>query len=205
MIILNLKKINPQITNLSNINYKNVLNSYKNILNYGYIKCPTCNSTENIKFKRVRNKSKTSYWRKSNSNRRWTRKHYGYYERNVIYEVKGTLHAEVIKVQRLKCKGCNKTHALMPDGIVPYKQFNLKTIIESLINNKYNISENIIKNWYKQLQKIFKPLLKTTFVEKRPYELKDIIELEKDRQEFLRRNKRYFFQIKVISISYAPS
>lgn len=179
MIILNLKKINPQITNLSNINYKNVLNSYKNILNYGYIKCPTCNSTENIKW--------------------------GYYERNVIYEVKGTLHAEVIKVQRLKCKGCNKTHALMPDGIVPYKQFNLKTIIESLINNKYNISENIIKNWYKQLQKIFKPLLKTTFVEKRPYELKDIIELEKDRQEFLRRNKRYFFQIKVISISYAPS
>ena len=93
----------------------------------------------------------------------------------------------------------------MPDGIVPYKQFNLKTIIESLINNKYNISENIIKNWYKQLQKIFKPLLKTTFVEKRPYKLKDIIELEKDRQDFLRRNKRYFFQIKVISISYAPS
>ena len=89
--------------------------------------------------------------------------------------------------------------------LVPYKQFNLKTIIDSLIDNKYNISENIINKWYKQLQKIFKPLLRTTFVEKKQYKLKTMIELEKDRQYFLKKNKRYFFQIKIISISYAPS
>ena len=181
MILLNLEKINPLNGkyNLDNINYEDVLNSYENLLNFGLIKCPCCGSTNYIKW--------------------------GYYERNVIYVKNKALISKVIKVQRIKCKGCNHTHSLIPDGIVPYKQFNLKTIIDSLIDNKYNISENIINKWYKQLQKIFKPLLRTTFVEKKQYKLKTMIELEKDRQYFLKKNKRYFFQIKIISISYAPS
>ena len=58
------------------------------------------------------------------------------------------------------CKSCNKTHALLPFGIIPYKQFTdeiiskifLELINNSLeeISNKYFIDQSIIKKWINQ-------------------------------------------------------
>ena len=177
MIIVNAEKINPFfIENEEKIN--KYIEEYENKLNNGYLKCPYCNSSDLIKW--------------------------GNYERNIIYLINNESHYIVISVKRVKCKSCNHTHALLPEGIVPYKQHILKTIIES-ITDKTDISENLIKNWKRQINKIFKPLLRTTFKNKVPYKIKDMIELVEDRIQFLKQNNRYFMQIKIITIGYAPS
>ena len=177
MIIVNVKKINPLfIENEEKIN--KFLDKYENNLNNGYLQCPYCNSTDLIKW--------------------------GNYERNIIYLADNECRSRVISVKRIKCKSCNHTHALLPEGIVPYKQHTLKTIIESL-TNKTNVSENLIKKWKRQINKIFKPLLRTTFKNKVPYKIKNIIKFVEDRIYFLIQNNRYFMQIKIITIGYAPS
>ena len=177
MILINIKKINPFfIENEEKIN--EYIEQEQNKLNNGYLKCPYCNSTDLIKW--------------------------GQYERNIIYLVNNESRSKVISVKRVKCKSCNHTHALLPEGIVPYKQHTLKTIIESIIN-KTDVSENLIKKWKKQINKIFRPLLRTTFKNKVPYNMKDIIEKVEDRIYFLIKNNRYFMQIKIITIGYAPS
>ena len=162
------------------------IEEYENNLNNGYLKCPYCDSTDLIKW--------------------------GNYERNIIYLVNNKSHSivikeprsRVIKIKRVKCKSCNHTHALLPEGIIPYKQYILKTIIES-ITDKTDVSEDLIKNWKRQINKIFKPLLRTTFKNKVPYKIKDMIESVEDRIHFLIQNNRYFMQIKIITIGYAPS
>ena len=177
MIIVNAEKINPLfIENDKKIN--KFLDKYENNLNNGYLQCPNCNSTDLIKW--------------------------GNYERNIIYLADNECRSRVISVKRVKCKSCNHTHALLPEGIVPYKQHSLKTIIEA-ITNKTNVSENLIKKWKRQINKIFKPLLRTTFKNKVPYKIKNIIKFIEDRIYFLIQNNRYFMQIKIITIGYAPS
>ena len=177
MIIVNVKKINPLFTeNEEKIN--KFLEKYEKSLNNGYLSCPNCNSTDFIKW--------------------------GNYERNIIFLANNECRCRVISIKRVKCKSCNHTHALLPEGIVPYKQHTLKTIIKA-ITNQTNVSENLIKKWKKQIRKIFKPLLRTTFKNKEPYKIKKLIEYVEDRMYFLIQNNRYFMQIKIITIGYAPS
>ena len=42
---------------------------------------------------------------------------------------------EVLKIQRIRCKSCLRTHTLLLDLIVPYKQLNMELIIDILLNN----------------------------------------------------------------------
>ena len=183
MIILNLKNINPKIkknSNLNKLSFENIVNHYENLSNDGPIECPCCGSTDFIKW--------------------------GSYERNVIYEKNGILVSKIVKIRRVKCKSCNHTHALMPDGIVPFKQFSLGIIINCLTNkNTYDISQNVIDRWIKQYKQKFFILLRTSFINKIPYFLNDLLRIEDDRKYFLKRNNRYFFQMKYLNISYAPS
>lgn len=117
---------------------KNLIN-YINTNNYGILTCPNCGSNEYI---------------------RW-----GHYERNVIFFNEGgtCLESFILNIQRIKCKSCNKTHALLPFGIIPYKQFNDVVISEILfkalntnvneISTKYNIDCSLINKWIYQFKK----------------------------------------------------
>ena len=82
---------------------------YELMDNYGYIECPNCRSDKLIR--------------------------YGTYERNV--GIMGNYRK--IKIKRVKCKECGKTHALIPSFIIPYYQnersFILLGISRRLLDN----------------------------------------------------------------------
>ena len=178
MILINSKKINPLFLN-DKYEIEKYLEEYENTLNYGYMECPCCSSTNLIKW--------------------------GTYERNLIFfDNNYNCNSRIVKIKRIKCNGCGKTHSLLPDGLVPYKQYTLKTIIDALINNK-NINEYVVKYWKKQFNKYLKPLLRTTFPNKNYNDIQNLINSFEERKLFLSTNNRYFMQIKIIFINYAYS
>ena len=88
---------------------------------------------------------------------------WGTYTRNVFY-IDEIIRYDVITIQRVRCKGCGHTHALLPSFIVPYK-LNLLDVILSSLNGdtiSNNISLDLVMNWNKQFNKIL-PYLKTMF------------------------------------------
>ncbi len=123
------------------------MQNYLNITNFGHFECPNCHSHDLI---------------------RW-----GYYERSVIFfssdEI--TIESTTLKIQRVMCKSCNKTHALLPFGIIPYKQFTDEVISKILLeltyitlentSNKYLIAQSIIKNWCYQYNRFHKSKVNT--------------------------------------------
>lgn len=131
----------------SNNNFKETIQFYLNSVNFGYLECPNCHSHDLI---------------------RW-----GFYERNVIFFSNDelTIESNILKIQRVKCKGCGKTHALLPFGIIPYKQFTDEVISKILFEltyvtlentaKKYLIDQSIIKKWYHQYNQFHKSKVNT--------------------------------------------
>lgn len=131
----------------SNTNFKETIQIYLNTVNFCHLECPNCHSHDLI---------------------RW-----GYYERNAIFfssdEI--TIESTTLKIQRVRCKSCRKTHALLPFGIIPYKQFTDEVISKILLEltdnsldnvlNKYQIDQSIIKKWYYQYNKYHKSKVNT--------------------------------------------
>lgn len=133
MIILNSQK--------SKKNFKKTLDSinyYKNIVNFGYIKC-TCGSSNII---------------------RW-----GFYYRNIKYMLNNFVFHDIICIQRIKCKDCGCTHALLPEGIVPYKIFSIEVILLSILDDStfIDISLDTINKWKYQFNKFFFSYLSVMF------------------------------------------
>jgi len=77
---------------------------------------------------------------------------HGYYERNNISIKNEEINYSKIKILRVKCKSCGKTHAILPGDIIPYKQFNYSSFLEILksyfcnsksgyeLSKKFNVS-----------------------------------------------------------------
>ena len=103
MILLKLPKVNiylqtfkfrSELYNLNKINIvKREIKKYEKECNYGYIECPCCGSDKLIS--------------------------YGGYERNVVVYNTYTK----IKIKRVMCKECGKTHSLIPYFLIPYYQY----------------------------------------------------------------------------------
>lgn len=121
-------------------NMNEILKKYNNMLNLPLLECPYCHSSNLI---------------------RW-----GKYTRNCYYIDDNKIVFEVLEIQRVKCKKCNHTHALLPSVVVPYKQFLLDTILNCITNSpftyKYKFSFDTIYKWKYQFNK-FLPFLKTIF------------------------------------------
>lgn len=76
---------------------------------------------------------------------------HGYYWR----WLRSSMGTTQLKILRVKCKSCNKTHAILPPYIVPYSQIPLTDIIDILIsyenkttykfNDNSNITESDVK------------------------------------------------------------
>lgn len=107
------------------------------------IKCPCCHSTELVS--------------------------HGYYKRNVIFEFNNQLIIRRITIKRVKCKKCNKTHALLPIDIIPYKQVVLSVILNCLYDEEYFnstfFSYDVRQKWIKQY-KYFLPYIRTILNQK---------------------------------------
>ena len=85
--------LNPSKVKLK---FQEKLDIYKDMKNFGSLECPCCHSKEYI------------LW--------------GFYERGITYMKQAQIYSETVKIQRVRCKSCGKTHAILPFGIVPYKQ-----------------------------------------------------------------------------------
>ena len=105
-------------------------------LNLPYLECPNCKSSKVIKW--------------------------GFYVRNINYINNNKYEYKIIKIQRIKCKECGSTHALLPIFIVPYKINSIEIIVNSLNNKEINlnISVDTINHWNKIFNKYI-PYLKT--------------------------------------------
>lgn len=115
------------------------IKKYEEQLNITSIKCPNCESSEY--------------------------EYYGSYIRNILYLEKEKLIEKTIKIKRIRCQGCGKTHAIIPDFIIPYKQHELKLINKVLkekmsskkvteISKNNKVSRQLINKWIKSFQKI---------------------------------------------------
>lgn len=92
---------------------------------------------------------------------------WGTYQRGIYYIINKQLKYKRIVIQRVRCKHCNKTHALLPEGIVPYKKAILEVILHAIKNDEisenFNFSYETIENWKMIYRKIYFPYLKTMF------------------------------------------
>ena len=72
---------------------------------------------------------------------------YGKYDRNLSILVNNEIENYVVSVQRVICKSCNHTHALLPNFIVPYKimaLFSIAQIVQRVsISSAYNLAKVI--------------------------------------------------------------
>ena len=125
-------KFKSELFNLNKINIvKREIKRYEEECNYGYIECPCCGS-DKLTF-------------------------HGSYERNVIIYNE----CRRIKIKRVMCKECGKTHALIPYFLIPYyqheKTFIYRVCIEKILketgvcklSSKVEISRQLLYQWNK--------------------------------------------------------
>lgn len=127
------------ITNFSNRkqlldNLNGLIIEYESTDNFGYLECPHCHSDKLIK--------------------------YGTYERNIgIYD-----EFHKIKIKRVLCKECGRTHAIIPSFVIPFYQsersFLINAINEIVVNNnkvvqtsiEIDISRQKLNSWIKRFK-----------------------------------------------------
>lgn len=165
------------------------LKIYEGTLNFTNIKCPHCRSTNLIK--------------------------YGTYDRNVIYEEDEEIKSDIIKIQRFMCKSCNTTHAILPDFLVPYKQYSIDLLLIILLelilisaeelSMKYKIHISNIKRFKKQFNQIHKIKLITTFASKNINEtLQKLYDDVSFNIKYIKENNQTFMQIRLLSLGLSP-
>ena len=149
------------------------INIFEKNLNLPYLECPKCKSTRIIKW--------------------------GFYSRNITYIGNNILEYKVIKIQRIKCKECGSTQALLPIFIIPYKINCLDVVLSSLNNEDItiNISIDTINNWNKIFNK-YLPYLKTMFKNITKKEI--LIKLKEKIIDYI--NKFYIEYKKILMMSH---
>ena len=118
-----------------------ILKKYKDEISTYNKECPYCQSDDLIKW--------------------------GTYQRGIYYIIDKEFKFKRITIQRVRCKHCHKTHALLPEGIVPYKQSVLEVILHAInndeISNNFNLSYETIEKWKLIYRKQYLSYLKTMF------------------------------------------
>lgn len=153
------------------------------MINFGDLECPCCHSKEYI---------------------RW-----GFYERSVVYIKEDKEYSEIIKIQRIQCKSCGRTHALLPFGIVPYKQLTDEVILKLLLNETENkiFSEEVINYYKKQFRKYHYSNLSTMLKIRNGKGI--LLKIKEQKEEILSRyikeHGKCFMQIKMGYLLYSTS
>ena len=169
-------KFRSELYNLNKINIvKREIKRYEEECNYGYIECPCCGSDKLIS--------------------------YGSYERNVVVYNTYTK----IKIKRVMCKGCGKTHAIIPYFLIPYyqyeKTFIYRVCIEIInkeigicnLSSKVKISRQVLYRWMKVFVIHVRYLL-TTLSKSLKESLKYLINESLKDDLYERVNKMYFLK-----------
>ena len=169
-------KFRSELYNLNKINIvKKEIKKYEEECNYGYIECPNCGSDKLTG--------------------------HGSYERNVIIYNE----CRKIKIKRVMCKGCGKTHALIPYFLTPYyqheKTFIYRVCEERILKetgvcklaSKVKISRQILYQWMKIFVIHIRYLL-TTLSRSLKLSLEYLINESLKDDLYERKNKMYFLK-----------
>lgn len=145
-----------------NNNFLDILNKYENMEYNPDFRCPHCKSQNLIKW--------------------------GSYNRYLCYCENNKIKEKTIKIKRMRCKDCGKTHALIPSFIVPYKIFTLDIVLSTLSNDNISISisYDTVSKWDRQFNKHL-PYLKTMFKNLSKIEI-----IKKIKEDILNKYKQYF-------------
>ncbi len=123
---------NKKINNFSQNNLKN-FNDYEKKLEYIQSLMPTITDISERKCPYC--KTKKSLIK------------YGHYKRNISIYDHNQIENYLVSVQRVRCKGCGKTHALLPNFVVPYvimACFSIaKIVTDAMKSSVYEISNKI--------------------------------------------------------------
>ena len=185
MIILKAKKINTFTIKTSFNQEVKILveemekniKEYEETLNYEYMECPNCNSNELIS--------------------------YGTYTRNVVISKE----CRLIKIKRVFCKNCGKTHAIIPTFIKAYFQYEssfidfvvylmkVKNKKSKQIEDMMELSRQLISSWKKRFEE-HKTRLKTVYSNCSWEKIFDQIFGESFLENYYRQNRvRYFEKV----------
>lgn len=163
--------------------FQEKLKLYKEMINFGSLECPCCHSKEYIKW--------------------------GFYERGITYFNNSILSSEIIEIQRIRCKSCGKTHALLPFGIVPYKQLTDEVLIELLLNEieEEIFSTEVIDSYKKQFYKYHYSNLSTMLKTRNVKEILKCLKEQKDEilSRYIKKYGKCFMQIKIGCLLYSTS
>lgn len=126
----------------SNLKQFQIIELYKTTDDFYCLECPHCKSDKLIK---------------------WSS-----YKRIVYYlDENQKLKCELLEIKRVRCQKCHKTHALLPECIVPYKQPTLDIILKSINEDsesyEYPFSYETIQRWKTIYRKKYLSYLKTMF------------------------------------------
>ncbi len=170
------------VLNPSNVKFKfqEKLDIYKDMNNFGCLECPCCHSKEYI------------LW--------------GHYERGVTYLKNNQIYSEIVKIQRIRCQSCGRTHAILPFGIVPYKQLTDEILLLILLDeeNANLFTEETKETYKKQFTKDHLPYF-ITMLQIRNF--KKMLLLLKEQKEqllsqYIKRYEKCFMQIKLGYLGY---
>ena len=75
---------------------------------------------------------------------------HGFYTRNLITLSHGHPQYTQVEVQRVKCTGCNHTHSLLADVLIPYQQYSLTFVLTVL--HDYFLHTNTVEEICRQAQ-----------------------------------------------------
>lgn len=183
MILLKDKKFKTyfKIDIKTNINIENILlklkrliKKYEKCYNFDYFVCPNCKSDKCM--------------------------YYGSYTRNI-----GLLGEYCkIKIKRVRCKSCKRTHALIPQFIIPYFQNEITyilSIIKEVVVNKETVNNvsrlsnqdrKLISFFIKRFKRHITRLI-TTFKKKIVYILK-LLKVIENREKYELQNHIRFLE-----------
>ena len=153
------------------------IKQYEKEKNFGYLECPHCKSDKLIG--------------------------HGSYQRNVIINN----HDLKIKIKRVRCKNCGRTHALIPYFLVTYFQHEktliyrvcIELILKHLgiceLANQVEVSRQILYQWKKRFLRHVAYLL-TTFPNQRTLKstLKYLLNESLSEDLYEQRNQMYFLK-----------
>lgn len=182
MIILNEKKINifleeslKKVEKMKIEQLESLIEEYEASLNYEYMECPICACNKLIS--------------------------YGSYKRNIGFGIT----FKRIRIKRVQCKNCNRTHAVIPSFIKPYFQYEssfidyvmllikAKKIKKTKIENMLKLSRYLIRKWEKRFNE-HEIRLKVTFTEKDISNVFKRMLSDKFMMDYYRENRLYYFQ-----------
>lgn len=177
---INMIVLNPSLVKSK---FQKKLKIYKEMKNFGSLECPCCHSKEYI---------------------RW-----GFYERGVVYIKEDKEYSETINIQRIRCRSCGRTHALLPFGIIPYKQLTDEVLIELLLNEKEEelFSKEVIDYYKNQFYKYHYSNLSTMLKTRNVREIIKCLKEQKDKilSSYIKEYGKCFMQIKIGCLLYSTS